>query len=172
MHDIGRLWEQGKLTVSVEHFASNFFRGLLTNLLHVSPPPMQGPMVLACCAADEPHEIAMLMLSLLLRRKGVRVVYLGQSVETAGILHTIKKLQPAALCVSLTIPTHVTALENLARQVASLPEPRPTFIFGGAAFQHIPYMITQIPGVYLEGDLRDISFRVRELIARGVAGNV
>ena len=33
--DIGLLWEQGKITVSVEHFASAFFRGILTNLFHV-----------------------------------------------------------------------------------------------------------------------------------------
>src|ERR1700676_3973368 len=40
---IGQLWEEGKITVSVEHFASAYFRGLLTNLFHVSPYTREGP---------------------------------------------------------------------------------------------------------------------------------
>ena len=36
MWQIGQLWADGVITVSVEHFASNFFRALLSNLLHVT----------------------------------------------------------------------------------------------------------------------------------------
>src|SRR5690348_4576878 len=36
--EVGRLWEQGQISVTVEHFASAFFHGLLTNLFHAMPP--------------------------------------------------------------------------------------------------------------------------------------
>ena len=39
--EIGRLWKQGLIAVSIEHFASAFFRGLLTNLLYVTPSSNQ-----------------------------------------------------------------------------------------------------------------------------------
>jgi len=74
-------------TLVFTHF---FFRGLLTNLLHISPGSHSGPLVIACCAPGEAHELAPLMLALLLHRAGMRVIYLGQSIEIAGLLHTIR----------------------------------------------------------------------------------
>jgi DNA-binding transcriptional MerR regulator len=154
---IGTLWAEGKLTISTEHFASNFFRALLTNRFHITPSPLQGPLVLVCSSPNETHEIAALMLALFLRQRGLRVAYLGQSIETTGLLHTVRKLHPAALCISVTIPTHISALTNLARQVHNLPSPRPLFAFGGQAFSAHPDIVTQIPGQYYQGDLRNIA---------------
>lgn len=154
---IGQLWADKKLTVSVEHFASNFFRALLTNMFHVAPSPSSGPMAIVCCAPGEPHEIAPLMLALFLRRRGARVVYLGQSIESAGLMHTIKKLLPGLVCVSLTMPTYLSAVIDLGSQLAELPLPRPIFAFGGQVFAHYANIIPQIPGLYLAGDLHVIA---------------
>lgn len=161
---IGQLWAEGELTVSVEHFASNFFRALLTNLLHVTPSPLTGPLVIACCAPGEPHELAMLMLALFLRRNGMRVAYLGQSIETAGLLHTIKQLTPALICVSLTMPAYLPELLHLGQQIHFLPEPRPLLTFGGQAFLQQQQAIQEIPGLYLNGDMREIVIRLRSMI--------
>jgi DNA-binding transcriptional MerR regulator len=68
--EIGRLWEQRLISVSIEHFASAYFHGWLTNLLHTMPTSHTNPLVIACCAPGELHELAPLMLSLLLRRAG------------------------------------------------------------------------------------------------------
>ncbi len=159
---IGQLWAEGQVSVPVEHFASNFFRALLTNLYHVTPGSTTGPLVLVCSAPGEPHELAPLMLSLFLRRCGVRVAYLGQSIETAGLLQTIKKMAPALVCISLTMPTYLPALIDLGEQLRALPLSRPTFAFGGQVFTHYPNVIAQIPGFYLHGDLKAI---VKQLLA-------
>lgn len=153
MWQIGQLWAEGEATVTVEHFASNFFRALLTNLYHVTPGPHTGPLVLVCSAPGEPHELAPLMLALFMRRQGVRVAYLGQSIETAGLMHTIRRLTPALVCISLTMPTYLTALIDLGSQIHALPSQRPVFAFGGQVFAHYPNVIAQIPGIYLNGDL-------------------
>ena len=133
--DIGLLWEQGKITVSVEHFASAFFRGILSNLFHVTPDVGTGPLAIVCCAPGEAHELAPLMLALLLRRAGMHVVYLGQSIETSGLLDTIGELSITLICVSLTLPNYLDALIELANKVQELPSPRPLFAFGGHAFE-------------------------------------
>lgn len=159
---IGQLWSEGQVSVPVEHFASNFFRALLTNLYHVTPGPTTGPLVLVCSAPGEPHELGSLMLALFLRRGGVRVAYLGQSIETAGLLQTVKKMTPTLICISLTMPTYLSALIDLGEQLYALPQPRPTFAFGGQVFMHYPNVIAQIPGIYLHGDLKAI---VRQLLA-------
>src|SRR5207237_3738590 len=94
MWQIGKMWEVGTITVSVEHFASGFFRGLLTNLLHVSPSSNAGPLVLVCCAPGEAHELAPLMLALFLRRGGRGVGCFGQSSEAGGWLPTTQHSSP------------------------------------------------------------------------------
>ena len=145
---IGELWEEGKITVSVEHFASAFFRGLLTNLFQITPGPNTGALVLVCCAPGEAHELAPLMLALFLRRAGVRVVYLGQSIEIAGLVKTIRQLAPVLVCVSLTMPAYLASLVDLARQVQDIPPPRPIFAFGGQVLYTILILFHKFP-VYI-----------------------
>ncbi len=165
--EIGRLWEQGKITVSVEHFASAFFRGVLTNLLHVTPDPGPGtaPLVVVCCAPGEAHELAPLMLSLLLRRSGMHIVYLGQSIETAGLLETIRQMAPAIICISLTMPYYLEALIDLGHKVQELPPPRPMLVLGGQGFELHKEAISQVPGIYLSGSINSAIAQLRRIIA-------
>ncbi len=161
---IGELWANGKLTVTVEHFASNFFRALLTNRFYVTPGPLHGPLVLVGCAPHEAHELAALMLALFLRRKGLRVAYLGQSVETTGLLHTIGKLNPAIICLSVTIHSNLSELIQLSRQIQSLPAPRPILVFGGRIFTDNEKSAQEVQGVYVRGDLKDTANTIQQLL--------
>jgi len=158
--EIGRLWEQELITVSIEHFASAFFRGLLTNLLHVTPTSNTSPLVIACCAPGEEHELAPLILSLLLRRAGLRVAYLGQSIETEGLLQTVRQLTPALICVSVTGTDFVQAVTTLGQKLQGLP---PVFTFGGQAFEQHADLIAQVPGVYVDGDMQTIIAQLRRM---------
>lgn len=163
--DIGLLWEQGKITVSVEHFASAFFRGILTNLFHVTPDVGTGPLVIVCCAPGEAHELAPLMLALLLRRAGMHVIYLGQSIQISGLIDTISELSTTLLCVSLTLPNYLDDLIELGHKVQELPSPHPLFAFGGRAFEDHKEFIARVPGIYLNGDIISIVVQLRNLVA-------
>ncbi|GAC1361424.1 MAG: cobalamin-dependent protein [Ktedonobacteraceae bacterium] len=164
--EVGSMWADGRITVAIEHFASNFFRAVLTNIFHMTPNPQQRPLVLTCCAPGESHELAALMLSLFLRRRGMHVVYLGQSIETTGLVHTIEKLSPALVCVSITIPENLSSLANLGQEIERLRDPRPLFAFGGQAFAYAPESARAIPGIHLEGsDLRLVIQQLLTLLA-------
>jgi DNA-binding transcriptional MerR regulator len=154
--EIGQLWEQGLITVAIEHFASAFFHGWLTNLLHAMPTSQTNPLVIACCAPGELHELAPLMLSLLLRRAGLRVAYLGQSIETESLLQTVRQLSPVLLCVSVTLISSLEAVAELGQKVQELPPPRPVLVFGGQAFEQRADLIARVPGVYVDGDMQTI----------------
>ena len=168
LRKIGELWEQGRLTVSVEHFASAFFRGLLTNLLHVTPVPAHGPLVLNCCAPGEAHELGALTLALLLKRAGIRVAYLGQSIEIAGLLHTARQLLPSLICVSMTLAFYVDSVIDLGSRIQELPPPRPLLVFGGQGFELLGDALLEIPGIYLKDDMPVIIERLRELLSRKI----
>jgi|SRR5450755_684302 DNA-binding transcriptional MerR regulator len=164
MWQIGQLWAEGQITISVEHFASNFFHALLANLFHGTPCSHEGPPTIVCCAPGEQHELAALMLSLFLRRYGMRIAYLGQSIETSGLLNTIKVLSPPLVCVSLTMPEYLPALINLGEQVQSMATPRPLFAFGGQTFLHHSHIMPQIPGIYLDGDLNIVVAQLQRMV--------
>ncbi len=164
MWQIGQLWADGAITVSVEHFASNFFRALLSNLMHVTPIPTSAPTAIVCCAPGEPHELAPLMLALFLRRSGIRVVYLGQNIEIEGLLQSVRKISPTLLCISLTMPAYLSSLIELAHKLEELPQPRPIFAFGGQVFAYNTHVIPQIPGVYLTGDLETVVAQLHTMI--------
>ncbi|GCE10256.1 MerR family transcriptional regulator [Tengunoibacter tsumagoiensis] len=161
---IGQLWEEGKITVTVEHFASNFFRALLTNRFYVTPGPLQGPLVLVASAPQEAHELAALMLALFLRRQGIRVAYLGQSIETIGLLHTVRRLKPTLICLSVTMPNYISNLVQLSQLLQHIPIPRPTLVFGGQAFVHQDHLIESIAGCYVSGDLATVASKLQSMI--------
>ena len=166
--EIGRLWEQGQITVSIEHFASAFFHGLLTNLFHAMPPGEAGPLIIFCCAPGEEHELASLMLSLLLRRVGLHVAYLGQNIESNGLLQTVRQLSPALVCISATLLVPVEAVVALGQRMQELPPPRPAFIFGGQAFERHLDLIARVPGVYLDGDLQTVIAQLKRMALQRV----
>lgn len=163
MWQVGQLWSEGHMNVPAEHFASNFFRALLTNLFHVATRTSTGPLILVCCAPGETHELAALMLALFLRRRSMHVIYLGQSIETPGLLKVIQRLSPTLVCVSLTMPTYLSALIDLGRKIDELPTTHPIFAFGGQAFCQFANLIPQIPGTYLEGDMISIVNQLQHL---------
>jgi MerR family transcriptional regulator, light-induced transcriptional regulator len=110
--------------------------------------------------------LAPLMLALLLRRAGLRVAYLGQSIETEGLLQTVRQLSPALLCVSVTHISSLEAVIELGRKVQELSPPRPTLIFGGQAFERHADLIARVPGVYLGGDMQTIITRLRQMASQ------
>ncbi len=95
----------------------------------------------------------------------MRVVYLGQSIEMDGLLHTIRYHTPALICVSLTLRNYLTGLIELGRRVEELPAPRPLFAFGGQVFVHYTHLIAQVPGIYLDGDMRAGVTKLRHMLA-------
>lgn len=165
--EIGHLWSRGKLSLSVEHFASNFFRALLLNLFHMTRGSTSGPRVVACCAPGELHELSILMLALFLRRTGMRVFYLGQNMEAMALMHTIQQLAPAAVCISLTCSEYMPALQELARLLHALPGERPLLCCGGQAFSDLPQSEKSLPdSVCLHGDLQEITIRIQALVQK------
>jgi MerR family transcriptional regulator, light-induced transcriptional regulator len=169
--EIGQRWEQGLITVAIEHFASAFFRGLLTNLFHATPSSETSPLVITCCAPGEAHEVAPLMISLLLRRAGLRVAYLGQSIETAGLLQTIRQVTPVLICVSVTLLSSLEGLIELGQKLQEMPPPRPTLVFGGQVFKQEPALIAQVPGIYLDGDMQSVIAQIRRMAFQQVEDN-
>lgn len=151
--EIGRRWAEGMVSATVEHFASAVVRAQLDGLFRSAATSEGGSLVLVGCASGELHEIGSLMLALFLRRAGLRVAYVGQSVEGESLSATVVALRPACVALSATLAAHVPALADAARQLAGRPG-APFFCFGGQAFDAHPELAEGISGRYLGGNAR------------------
>lgn len=153
--EVGRLWAVGEASVVVEHFASAIVRGQLESLFRSAAAGESGPLIVVGCAPGEMHELGALMLSLFLRRSGMRVMYLGQSVEADSLLATLATLKPACVLLSAALAAQAETLAQIGKRIVATSGPQPLFCFGGQAFIGAPELAHRIPGHFLGTNARD-----------------
>lgn len=117
--EVGERWEAGDLTVAQEHLVTTIVRASLERLLTDARPTVRGVAVLAC-APGERHEIALLMLAVLLRADGWNVAYLGPDTPVAETLALARDVGASAVCFSTGTGDSARAL---VRGLASLDLP-------------------------------------------------
>ena len=130
---VGERRHRGKVSVAMEHFSSNYLRRKLDALINASPRHEEGPIIVLGCAPDDWHELGVLLLCLILRRRGLNVLYLGQNVPVAEFAEEMRRLRPAVVVIPAATAETVSGLIELARSVQALEHPRPVFGFGGAS---------------------------------------
>jgi MerR family transcriptional regulator, light-induced transcriptional regulator len=151
--------------VEVEHFASNFLRRQVLRLLDGQPPAMGRP-VLVGCGPDEQHELGALLLTLLLRARGHRVVYLGARVPGPAMERAAAALGPAAVVVSLTMPESLERAVAWARDSRRWPRHAPASWWAGPAVAAAPELAAHLPGDLLEGTVDAGAAAVDAALAR------
>jgi DNA-binding transcriptional MerR regulator len=151
--------------VEVEHFASNFLRRQVLRLLDGQPPAMGRP-VLVGCGPDEQHELGALLLTLLLRARGHRVVYLGARVPGAAMERAAATLGPAGVVVSLTMPESLERAVAWTRDNRRWPRHAPTSWWAGPAVAAAPDLAAQLPGDLLDGTVDAAAAAVDATLAR------
>lgn len=146
---VGLLWEKNNDVIVSEHFLSSLVRAQLTAIWQITFQPTEGPLVVIGCAPGENHELGAFMLALFLRRQGVRVAYLGQSLETISLVHFVEESRPSIVCLSVTMPHHSAATIALIKDILHIPGVRvvvggqgmPKDALNGLA-SHITYLDT------------------------------
>ena len=146
MSEIGERWYGNRATVQQEHFASGLAMRRLDALLSASPAPTRNQTVLVGCPVNEWHTFTPLLLSLLLRRRGLNVIYLGANVPLEEFSNTVKEL--GADLVVLVAQQLMTAasLQDTALVLSSKNIP---VAFGGRIFSIHPELPSSIPGFFL-----------------------
>lgn len=146
MRDIGEMWERGEITVAHEHQASTFLRGKIAQLLELAGSAPWGPTVVAACGPYEQHEIGLLMLSVVLRRAGVQVHYLGPNTPLGDLAVYARQVRASGVLLSVNTPE---ALQALRAQLGDLRDLGMPLFFGGAQFNDRPDLAGELGGAYL-----------------------
>lgn len=158
---IGEGWYHGKVTVQQEHFASALAVRRIESLLASTPAPTRPGRILVGCPPEEEHTFVPLMLSLLLRRRGWDVVYLGANVPIRSMEITIGAVRPHL--VILTAQQLYTAA-SLLEMAEMLFRERVPVAFGGLVFTQVTALQQKIPGYYLGDRLDTATLMVEQVM--------
>lgn len=148
LYEIGDAWYRGEIRIATEHFSSNLIRGVLLNLLQAFPVYSSAPHLLVGCAPEEFHEIASLMLSVLLRREGYQVEFLGSDLPMEDLVIYAEDVSADMVIVSAGFDRTARPLFKMQAMLNELPN-KPIFGFGGRYFNENPAAREEMQGVFL-----------------------
>ena len=167
---IGDMWHEGRVSTSTEHFASNYLRRKLDSVVNAVPQSNSGPLVVLGCAPGDWHELGLLLIHLMLRRRHVNTIYLGQNVPAEQFVEEMAQLKPALIVMAATTAESAAGMAAVAQAVQDMQRPQPIFAFGGRIFNVDPALRARVPGVFLGETAREGVEQIMTLLSRGAAG--
>ncbi|HLJ66521.1 MAG TPA: MerR family transcriptional regulator [Chloroflexota bacterium] len=161
LYRMGDLWEAGRMSVASEHFGTHLIRTALADLFARGPAPSRTERILVGCPPGELHDFGALAFALFLRRAGFPVTFIGASLDAASLTDDLRRILPAALCLSATTDHAAAALAALYAGLAGSFQG--VLAYGGSAFDG-PEAPADVPGVFLGRDIRMAVERLRALL--------
>jgi methanogenic corrinoid protein MtbC1 len=143
MHELGRLWEKGAITVADEHLATALTHRVLAALRPAAladqsfEPESEKPRALLAAVQGEQHALGLRMAADLLEDAGFQTLYLGADVPTEALRQAIRTLSPDLLGLTATMPESQGRLEDVVAVVRD-EHPGLRLLVGGQASASCP----------------------------------
>ena len=143
---IGILWQAGTINPAQEHFISNLIRQKLIVAIDNEMQnfiPKSDKTIVFFLPENELHEIGLLFYSLIARKEGYNVIYLGASVpiEDLKVLSGVRKVD--AFVTSFVSARKKEELEQYLKQVEQAIDNGSFFITGLQIKEHQPSVPAQ-----------------------------
>ena len=163
--EIGDLWQENRVSVQQEHFASGLAMRRLDALLIATPPPTRNQILLIGCPPGEWHVFTPLLLALFLRRRGFPLIYLGGNVPAPRFADTVKNVKADLV---ILISQQLVTAATLQETAILLSKQKISVAFGGRIFNVQPDITNSISGYFLGTELTAALDEI-ELILRSKA---
>lgn len=159
--EIGHMWFEGRVSVQQEHFATALAMRRIETLLSVTPRPTREKTILVGCPSGEWHHFPTLLLALLLRRKGLNVIYLGADTPLEAITEAADGIHPDLIVMAAQQLASAAAIRTAAVVFKQGGIP---MAYGGLIFNRIPELRGKIPAFYLGENLEMAVGRIELLL--------
>jgi DNA-binding transcriptional MerR regulator len=167
LSEIGTLWFENHVSVQQEHFASGLAMRRLDALLSATPSPTHNITLIVGCPPDEWHTFTPLLLTLLIRRRGINVIFLGANVPTTRFSDAVKNVKAELV---ILVAQQLTSAATLQLTALALANQNIHVAFGGRIFNIHPDLAKKISGYFLgvelESALEEIETVLRSRIIR------
>ena len=124
MRQIGNMWQVGMINPAQEHFISHLVRQkIIVGIDGLFPEPLANPKTfLLFLPANELHELGLLYCNFLVKSKGHKCLYLGQSVPFNDLVSVADVVPPDVIVTTFTSnPEGIPAQEYLNNMCKSFP---------------------------------------------------
>ncbi len=134
---IGVLWQIGSINPAQEHFISNLIRRKMLVAIDGLPPATSNDtkQFILYLPEWELHEIGLLLYEYLIRKKGHKVIYLGQSLPMDDLVSISKNKHTDYILTSFTSPLPKNELRSYIETLSNNFQNQTIFISGIQATQ-------------------------------------
>jgi len=134
-HEIGRLWEQNRISVAQEHLATAISQLVVAHMYrHLRRGPANGKLVIVACVEGEQHDLGARMAADFLEMEGFEVRYLGANVPTESLVSMVAQKRPDLVVLSVSLETHRPAFRAVVGVLRAKCGPSLPILAGGRAF--------------------------------------
>jgi len=161
MKQIGKHWQQGKVRVGHEHFASATVRSFLGHLIATANMSGAGPTLLVATPVGQNHEIGVLTAAVIAAGDGWRVTYLGPNIPARDLAAIAKQQQPRAIALGISYPPDDARIVKELQTLRDYIPDEILIIVGGNAVKGYRNVLKEI-GAHIPRDLN----RFRDLLKK------
>jgi methanogenic corrinoid protein MtbC1 len=162
LYHIGKDWECGAITVEDEHRFTAFSERVVDLVesrmrMPMALPSAPTPSVLLMNATGNKHVLAIRMLSLWLRSRGINTRILDEPGDIGILMQALVKEAPGFCLISMALVEQRDHVADIVRRIRALPEARrPRVVVGGYPVK--VGLVRTIPGAELVADINTLSF--------------
>ena len=132
--EIGRLWQENRISVAQEHMATAISKTVLSYLYEAARrAPSNGKRVLVSCVEGELHDFPARLVADGLDLAGFEVRFLGADVPTQHLVSRVASDPPDLVALSATMSFTLPALQDAVQQLRAQAGIRMPIMIGGAA---------------------------------------
>jgi methanogenic corrinoid protein MtbC1 len=143
--EIGRLWQENRVTIAEEHLATGISQLVLARLYQEMPRAAQiKKTVILACVQGETHELGARIAADFLEMAGFRVRYLGADVPTASLVEMVVKDKPDLLALSATLCFNEPALQDAVERVIKATRGALPILVGGSIVEWAPDLLGRL----------------------------
>ena len=164
--EIGRLWQENRISVADEHQATAISQVVLAHLYpSLERAPRVHRRVLVACIEGEMHDMAARIASDLLDSYGFDTVFLGANCPTDSLAEKVRSTGSDALALSVTMTFHIVTARRAVRQLRAELGPDFPILIGGEAAIAIPDESSFEGAIVSRGSsAADLAKRLRSLL--------
>ena len=118
LEKVGLLWQSNKVNPAQEHIASNIIRQKIISAIDQLPLQKDEPTVLLFLPEYEHHELGLLFVYYLFKKKGIASVYLGANVPLKDLEYIVAVKPPKFLYTHLTSFPRQLHFEKFIQQLS------------------------------------------------------
>jgi methanogenic corrinoid protein MtbC1 len=113
MEELGRLWEQDRITVAEEHLATAVAEAAVASLYPEVGWPVGETVAMIGCVEGERHQFGARMVADLLALGGWRALFLGADVPTRALIDMAREKRPVLVGLSLSLPLRLSGVPQV-----------------------------------------------------------